>query len=149
MKHTNTVLAVIVALVIADWIGSVVHAQAPATAGLSFNAATSLSQCQQPSANSGLWLICAVNASTGSGVYSSINGAAYALLSGVPGPQGPAGPAGAQGPIGLTGATGPQGSQGQTGAVGPQGPAGTTNIATSCPNGTVGPSGITFGSGCK
>jgi hypothetical protein len=125
----------------------VVHAQSPATAGLSFNAATSLTQCPQPVAGSGMWLICPVNAATGGGVYSSINGAAYALLGA--GVQGPPGPAGPQGPIGLTGPAGAQGIQGPAGATGPQGPAGTTNMATNCPAGTVGPSGITFGTGCK
>jgi hypothetical protein len=113
-----------------------VHAQAPATAGLSLNAATSLSQCPQPAAGSGMWLICPVNATAGGGVYSSINGAAYALLG-----------AGAQGVTSFNGRTGAVVSAAGDYSY-PQ-ISGTMPFPAGCPVGTVGPAGITFGSGCK
>lgn len=73
------------------------RAQAPAIAGVTMPAATTLSQCAQPIANSTLWLVCPV---IGSGVYSSINGAAYTLLGAPPFPANC--PAGTVGPSGIT-----------------------------------------------
>ncbi len=79
------------------------RAQAPVPQGVQLSAVSSLAQCNQPSANNGLWLVCPV---IGSGVYSSINGSAYTLL-------------------------------------------GSNSFPANCPQGTVGPSGITFGANCK
>lgn len=63
--------------------------------------ANNVSQCKSP--GTGGASICPVQNSDGSVSYWQWNGTAFALASGIPGPQGPQGPAGATGPQGPAG----------------------------------------------